>query len=101
MIIWSGRGFLVFVVAFGCSFLMELLTRSVVDRPGYYQESAWLLPLALAIAGVVTLVLGRTVASDNGQRHALFFVPFRWWPAILWAIALVTLVTRIVAPAHP
>lgn len=36
MIIWSGLGFLVFVFAFGCSLVMNLLINGLFQDESYY-----------------------------------------------------------------
>ena len=57
-LIWSGRGYLVPVITFACCLGMELTTRAVLQDNTYYQEHYWPIRLALAIAGVICVVVG-------------------------------------------
>jgi hypothetical protein len=98
MIIWSGKGFLVAVIVFLCSLGMEFVTESVTGNSAYYQQSAWPLPLAFLTAAVLTaLVAFLWIAELERHQHALFFIPIAWWPLILTALSLGTLLYRLFA----
>jgi hypothetical protein len=109
MIISNGWGFLVAVIVFGCSLLMELATESLYGDDTYYQTHAWPLSVALLAAAVLVELLGRyldrrpkRVVIDKatgeelvlGERNDLFFIPVRYWPAILTVVSLIQLVAR-------
>jgi hypothetical protein len=109
MIIWNGWGFLVAVIVFSSSLLMELATESFYGDATYYQTHAWPLTVALLVAAVLVWVGAqfldrrpKRVVIDKetgqelvlGQRDDLFFVPVRYWPLILVAAALSQLIAR-------
>lgn len=113
MIIWSGHGYLVAVITFFSSFLMELVTERLFHDDSYYQEQVWPLPTALALAGVMSFIVGRMLPRSQGRtlidaetgervqepmvRHTLFFIDIKWWGPVLIAIALIVAVYRIFA----
>lgn len=103
MIIWRGWGFLVAVFVFGCSLVMELVTESVMRDDTYYQQQAWPLTSAIALAGLLSWFVGsalnrrggRTVVDQAtgetltiGGRHDFFFIPMQYWGPILFGLAL-------------
>jgi hypothetical protein len=60
-IIWTGKGYLVFVVVFGCSLIANLIFNAEVG-PGYYDNHKW--PVAVSflvsapIAGGLAIIFG-------------------------------------------
>lgn len=109
MIIWEGWGFMVAVIVFGCSLLMELATESFFRDDGYYQAHALPLTVALLAAAALVWVGGlflsrrpKRVVIDKetgqefvlGKPDSLFFIPVRYWALILVAVAIVQLVVR-------
>jgi len=74
-LVFSGRGFLVPVVTFASCLGMELTTRAVFQDDSYYQERCWPIPLALAIAGVVCVVVGQVFSG--GEPRTLVDVETR------------------------
>ncbi len=108
MIIWSGLGFLVFVIAFTCSLAMEVFTRALFDNE-YYQTQAWPLALALMVAGALSWLIGNAlnrrqskvmIEKDTGREvllrpnHSLFFIRMHYWGPILIALAFASLFFR-------
>jgi len=96
MIIWSGHGYLVAVVVFASSLLMELATESATGNEEFYQQNAVALPAALLIAAGVTFAVDRVAFGSDSEGHSLFFVPLKWWPIILAAFAVIALVHGLV-----
>jgi hypothetical protein len=92
VIIWSGYGFLVAVIVFGSSLLMELLTEKWTGDDNFYQNSAWALPVALVIAGLLSWLCDRILRPAPGVQNSLFFVPMKWWAPLLFVIALAILI---------
>jgi hypothetical protein len=103
MFIW-GRGSVIPLIAFACSLLMELFTRTVFGSSSYYQTHGWPILVALwAAAGLVYALrswfrVGQerpTIDKKSGQQvrvsleAELFFVRARYWPAVLMALGLV------------
>ena len=104
MIIWSGWGWLVAVIAFGCLVLTELVVEGVTKDESYYQAHGWPKLLAFWIAAVLVFILarfsarspGKTVIDKDtgkeivlGKNHALFFIPIRFWPIVLGVLGAV------------
>ena len=112
MIVWSGHGYLVAVFVFVASLLMELGTESVFNDDNYYQREAWPLALALVTAGILSFLIGVKLNSAGERRlvdpetneevvvasgnHSLFFLKMHWWGPILFVIAVIVFVQRIV-----
>ena len=111
-LIWSGRGYLVFVIAATSCLLMELATRAVFQDNTYYQKQAWPIPAALAIAGVICFFVGRSMNRGSPRRlrdietgalvvlppprHEFFFVPVQYLGPILVVVAASNAIYRIV-----
>jgi hypothetical protein len=111
-LIWSGRGFLVPVIAASSCLLMELTTRAVFQDDSYYHTQAWPIPTALAISGVFCFFVGRFINRGSPRKlvdietgafvvlprsqHTFFFVPVQYWGPILFVIAISNAIYRIV-----
>lgn len=102
MIIWRGFGIVVFLLVFGCAFAGELLTRQISGTPEYWEQHAWPLGLSMLASTPVVWLFDKLIrrrpaggAADvecASNQHALFFIPVRFWPAILTAIAIAIVV---------
>ncbi|MEX0641935.1 MAG: hypothetical protein WD468_04500 [Pirellulales bacterium] len=92
MIIWSGYGYLVAVIVFGTSLLMEVLTERWTGDDNFYQTSTWALPAALVIAGMVSWLCDWLLKPEPGVQNSLFFVPMKWWAPLLFVIAIAMLI---------
>jgi hypothetical protein len=103
MIIWSGLGFLVPLIAFGF-LLATQVALNALNGAGFYESHGWAKFLALTVAGIVVWLLGTylhgrpaktLVEKDTGKevvfrkQHSLFFVPMRWWGLILPVAGLI------------
>ena len=111
MIIWSGWGFLVAVIVFGCSLVMEILIESVTGNESFYQQAIWPLALALALSGAICWFLGKylnkpeernLIDKETGEevklknaRHRLFFIRMEYWGPILLVIAIINIITKL------
>jgi len=106
VIIWQGKGFLVAVVVFLSSLLMQLSTEGITKNKHFYEENGWPLAGAMAIAGAIVLLLEKSILKDGSRvlvdketgrevaidmKHSLFFIPIKYWPYILMVIALAVL----------
>ena len=106
MIIWSGAGFLVAVIAFLTLLLAEVSVEKIFHDDSYYQSHGWPKLLAFCIAGCLVLPLGRylnrkgartLIEKDTGREivqkanHSLFFINVKYWPYILFALGMVFL----------
>lgn len=107
MIIWSGRGFLVAVYAFGCSLVANFLANSITGTETYWEEHRWVLGVALLAAAALSWLTRRRLAatpsktyvdketgeeiSISGGHHTFFFIKMYWWGPILVVIAVIVL----------
>jgi hypothetical protein len=106
MIIWSGLGFLVAVLAFLCLLLAEYVVEAVLNDPQYYQAHGWPKMLGLWLAGAFVWWLGTYLDHKQGRtlldpttgdevqlkpQHALFFIRMVYWGPILFVLGLVLL----------
>jgi hypothetical protein len=105
-IIWTGKGFLVAVITFGCSFIANLISDSATGSEAYWEAHRWPLAVSLLISGLACWWLavrlrnrGGRVLFDpkNGEKvvigneHTLFFIPVVWWGPILALVGLILL----------
>jgi hypothetical protein len=109
MIIWSGWGFLVAIIAFGASLAMELGTEALVGDDRYYQVQAWPLALALALSGAIVWTVGKYLQARGarvvidkatgqeltiGGQHRFFFIPMHYWGPVLIVLAILPFILR-------
>ena len=103
-IIWTGKGYLVFVIVFGCSLIANLIFNAEVG-PGYYDHHKWPFAVSLLVSAAICWPLGDYLrkGSDrmvidkqtgrefviNQSRHTLFWIPMRWWAPILTVGAVI------------
>ena len=106
IIIWHGQGYLVAVIVFGCSLVVNLIINATRGKE-YYDHHKWPFALSLILSAVICWFLGtylrkrsdRVVIDKqtgkeiaiNQSRHTLFFVPMHYWAPLLLMIALILL----------
>jgi hypothetical protein len=98
MLIWRGRGFLIALAALACLAAADYATAAWSGDENYYRTHGWPILLAFALAAALvykmrawlgvgqTRVLVDPVANRHvvfNQESSLFFVPARYWPAVL------------------
>lgn len=103
MIIWSGLGFLVPVIAFGCLVATELLVEAAFRDEQYYQEHGWPKLAAFVVSAVLVGAVGRILRRRRGRvlidprtgeevivgdRSTFFFIPMGFWAPILVVIGV-------------
>jgi hypothetical protein len=104
MIIWSGMGGIVIVIAAITLVLTELSVRFVFRDENYYQAHGWPKLLALWAAGLLTWLLSRylnqkqarvLIDKETGEevvlkpKHSLFFIRLEYWVYIFFALGIV------------
>ncbi len=109
MIIWNGKGYLVFVITLVLLVASEYLSESAFADQTYYQTHTWPRAGALLIAAVIVWFLGLYLYRKGGRvvidkatgremtvggSDALFFIPMRFWAPILVVGALAALLIR-------
>lgn len=92
MIIWSGHGYLVAVVVFVTSLLMEVVTEAATGNEEFYQQNALAFPAALLLAAGITFGIDRLAFGADSSRHTLFFIPMKWWPIIVAVLAVIAFI---------
>lgn len=86
MLIWTRLGFLVFVFVFGSSLAANLITNEVAGNEAYWDANRWPVGVALAVAGLLSWVVGAALARrqvPGRAPHAAFFIPMTWWGPLL------------------
>lgn len=103
MIIWSGLGFLVAVITFGCCLAAQFFLDAQFGA-GFYSSHPWAAGLGLLIGGVVSASIGLALKSrtdrevvdvQTGERfvvnrseHSFFFIPMHWAGLVVFAIGI-------------
>ena len=110
MMISSGAGFIVVVIAFIMLFLSELSVEYLFNDDSYYQDHGWPKSLAFFTAGCLVLLIGRYlndtdvkvyIEKDTGKEviikksHSLFFISVWYWGYILLGLAVAFLFVNI------
>jgi hypothetical protein len=98
MIIWSGWGWLVPVLAFVVSLVFEAVTEASTGKDQFYQNQPWLLAVAMVVAGTAVWFLSAYFDKKQGRvvidkatgkelvlrsSHSFFFIPMRFWAFLL------------------
>ncbi|HEY4416167.1 MAG TPA: hypothetical protein VGO57_10780 [Verrucomicrobiae bacterium] len=105
-IIWTGKGYLVFVIVFVGSLLANFITDSKMGA-GYYDHHKWPLAISLLVSALICGSLGDYLRKRSGRvvidketgrelvinesRPTLFWIPMHWWGAILFVVAVILL----------
>ena len=102
--LWTGQGFLVFFIVFGCLMGAEFITEIITLDDKYYQTHAWPKAVAFLIGSVITWFKGislnslssRTVVDpETGRKtiskrvHTFFFIPFEFWAPLVIVLGIV------------
>ncbi|PHR59146.1 MAG: hypothetical protein COA43_09855 [Robiginitomaculum sp.] len=98
MIVWSGFGWVVPIIAFAC----VLLGNTIIGET--WSENTWGQAIALLVAAVLTFAFDRFFLAKRADKtlmnketgedviirknDSLFFIPVRFWPIVLVAIAV-------------
>ena len=109
MIIWSGRGWCVPLIAFACVLAAEVISEGIAGNDTYYQEHGAPMLVALILAGVAVWALAEKwkaeptrilVDQATGEKvslkrtDSLFFIPIWYWSFILCAVGGLVFVTE-------
>jgi hypothetical protein len=104
MIIWSGYGFLVFIIVFVDSLIANLIADKIANEPGYYDRHLIPLGLSFLFSSLVIFYLAKYFARKAkegkgtrvfdkvtiaaGDKNRLFFIPFRYWSYIMASLSI-------------
>lgn len=91
MVIWTGRGWVLFAMVIGLGAVVQWL----VEAQLHVAYQGWPLSLVFVVVGVFAAIVGPVW---NGRArpapHTLFFVPMQWWAPILVVLAIANAVWR-------
>jgi hypothetical protein len=102
LVIWSGLGFVVPVVALLCLVIAQLVTDAVFGEK-YYTTHNWPKTAACIFAACMLWSLGRWLNKPDPEefdestwasllrssaRHTLFFIPVEYWSFVVVAFAI-------------
>jgi hypothetical protein len=101
-LVWSGKGYIVPLVAFASSLLTEILVEAHFNDERYYQEHGWPIFTALAVAGLIVREVAPRLFRERKLRdeatgelvvlkedHTFFFIHIKHWGIILVIAAAV------------
>jgi hypothetical protein len=109
VLVWRGKGGVIALITFGSLVLSDLLTRAIFVDPRYYQTHEWPKLVGFWVsAGVVYALFSwlgvgqerALIDKATGQEikasleGELFFIPARFWPAILVGLGIVFFIVR-------
>lgn len=113
MLIWRGWGFLAAVLLFGGLLAAQFVVEAIAGEGSYSRNSAVYGGIGVAIAGIVTFLLGQWLERRNPprqlvdqktgeqvvvqDRHDLFFVPMKYWGLIGVVGGIIIAVTGMVS----
>ncbi len=104
MIIWQGFGFIVPLATFCCLLFTEIISEAVTGDDQFFQNHESMRSVGFSSAAILLLFLNRLIAKkktrylvdlETGEpvvvddSGSFFFIPNRWWPALLIALAAV------------
>jgi hypothetical protein len=107
MLIWTGWGFAVPVVAFASLILAELAANAYFDDEFYYAENGWPKAVGMFLAAALLWFLGQFLHRDPGRTvidketgqelvirrtHTFFWIRVEYWALILVVVGVVVLV---------
>ena len=101
-LVWSGKGYVVPLVAFASSLLTEVLVETLFNDEKYYQEHGWPIFTALAVAGLIVREVAPRIFRERKLRdettgeivvlkedHTFFFIHIKHWGIILLICAVI------------
>jgi hypothetical protein len=114
MIVWSGWGILVAVVAVVSFLVTGFVINAAMQNDQYYETHGWpkLVAFAFAVAALIVWPLGRAFNRPRPDRglldprtgepavmtpgggHTLFFIPMEYWAPILLVLGVVFLFVK-------
>ena len=111
MIIWSGYGFLVFIIVFVDSLITNLVADELTNQSGYYDRHFIPLGLSFLFSALVLFYLTKyfeqkrregkgtrvfdKVTIAAGDQNRLFFIPFRYWSYIMTGLGVCVIIFEL------
>lgn len=112
MVIWSGFGILVPVIAFVFFMGSVGVTSAISGNEDYISENMWPVSTAMLLAAAAIWFVGRWLHSGTGRvmvdkesgrevvlqrRHTLFWIKFEYWAIVPAALGLLYTVMDLIA----
>ena len=113
MIIWSGYGFLVFVIVFANSLIANFITNYVTGDETYYDRNLLPLGFSFLFSALIIKLLANyfnkkkvenkgtymfdKVTIAKGNENKLFFIPFIYWTYIMLCLGVGTILYQLLA----
>ncbi len=113
MIIWSGYGFLVFIIVFLDSLIANFITNYLTKDDNFYDRNLVPLGVSFLFSALVIKLLSDyfkkkklenkgtrvfdKITIAKGDQNRLFFIPFRHWSYITGALGLVVILYQLIA----
>ncbi|ANI88516.1 hypothetical protein A9P82_03900 [Arachidicoccus ginsenosidimutans] len=112
MIIWSGYGFLVFVIVFIDSLIANFISDSITKDENFYSENLIPLGVSFLFSALVIMLFSKyfdkrksegkgtrvfdKVTIAKGNRNRLFFIPFQYWSYIMTCLGLGVILYQLI-----
>lgn len=111
MIFWSGYGFLVAVVFFVNSLILNILINYLMNDEYYYDSNLIPPGISFLMSGLFIKLLANYFSKknlenkgtrvfdittiSNGDANKFFFIPFRYWSVIMAGLGLSLIVAEL------
>ena len=87
MVIWSGLGFLVAVIALGSLIVVQTLTGSAYDTETWPKLAGF--GLAAILTSGIGYALNKPRRETGAGTHSFLFIPMDYWGPILLVLGIV------------
>ena len=113
MIIWRGKGWLVFAVIFLFSLLSNLITNAITGNRAFYNHNSIHFGLSLFCSAIAIFFLFKRLEKEKSRilidkqtgeefsfkkTHELFLIPVKYWSYITVALGLIVILKQIFIP---
>lgn len=86
MMIWSGWGILI-VLLVG----MGIAGSGYAEGHGWIPQNPYTMTIGILVSAIAVWLVGKPLRDDDGRnRHALFFIPWTYWPILILALGAYT-----------
>lgn len=96
MILWSGYGFLIFVIVFVDSLIAELITKYISNNENLYSNNYIPLGCSFLLSSIIIVLFSKYFEKKKREKKStrifdwvtiskgghLFFIPFAYWTYI-------------------
>jgi hypothetical protein len=109
MIIWSGYGFIVFIIVLIDSLIAELLSNAISNDERFYEKNLTPLGCSFIFSAIIIMLLSKYFSKKKSENKGtrifdkitiakesnLFFIPFNYWSYIMFGIGFCTIVWQL------